>query len=68
MTNQLYFDWLVAIAKRDQAMAFVVVTAMAAIGAWLALRDYQQARRVFVYTVVVLYYTSLILVAVVFSH
>lgn len=62
--NPRYYQWLELIEKRDQAMAFITLVALAAIGAWLGLRDWQQVRRPFVYLAVVLYYASLLLAAV----
>jgi hypothetical protein len=62
MTNPLYYQWLETIAQRDQAMLFIVVSALATIGVWLALREVRQDRRIFVYVGVLLYYGSLILV------
>lgn len=64
MSNPLYYQWLEAIAKRDQAMTFIVVSALATIGAWLALREVRQDRRVFVYGALGFYYVSLLLMAV----
>ena len=60
--NPLYYQWLEIIARRDQAMLFIVVSALATIGVWLALREVRQDRRIFVYVGVLLYYGSLILV------
>jgi len=67
MSNQLYYQWIEAIARRDQAMAFITLVAAAAIGAWLALRDWSRVRRAFVVVAVTLYYASMLLVAMLWS-
>jgi hypothetical protein len=60
--NPLYGQWLEAIARRDQAMLFIIVSALAAIGAWLALRDVQRARRPFIWFALIIFYSSLLAV------
>jgi hypothetical protein len=64
VSNLLYNQWLESIARRDQAMLFVVVSALATIGAWLALRDVLPTRRVFVYGALAFYYATLIVVGI----
>lgn len=68
MSNPLYYQWLEEIARRDQAMAFITIAALAVIGVWLALRDWSEARRPFVYATVGLYYATLLLAAIVWGR
>jgi hypothetical protein len=60
--NPLYGEWVNAIARRDQAMLFIVVSALATIGVWLALRDVRVARRPFVWFALIIFYGSLLAV------
>lgn len=63
MSNPLYYQWLDAIARRDQAMLFIVLAAVAGIGVWLALREVKVDRRVVVYVGLFLFWGSLAAVA-----
>ncbi len=59
MTNSLYYQWLEAIAQRDAAMLFIVLAAVAGIGAALALREVKVDRRIVVYVGLFLFWGSL---------
>jgi uncharacterized membrane protein len=63
MTNPLYYEWLNAIARRDQAMLFIVLAALAGIGVWLVLREVRADRRIVVWVALYLFWASLVLVA-----
>jgi hypothetical protein len=68
MSNSLYYQWLAAIAERDQAMLFIALTALTGIGIWLGLRGWTRARKPFVYIMVGLYYATLILILAVYLN
>lgn len=59
MTNSLYYQWINALAQRDQAMLFITLAAVASIGVWLALREVKADRRVVVYAALFLFWGSL---------
>ncbi len=63
MSNPLYFQWLAALAARDQAMLFIVLAAVAGIGMWLVLREVRADRRIVVYVGLFLFWGSLTVVA-----
>jgi hypothetical protein len=68
MSNPLYYQWLAAIAERDQAMLFIALTALAGIGIWLGLRGWARMQRIFVYTTMLLYWVTLFLLLAVYFN
>lgn len=61
MSNPLYYQWLAAIAERDQAMLFIALTAQLGICVWLFLRGWARMRTVFVCAAMAFYYVTLFL-------